>query len=286
MRFISRVVLPLLLFAYIATETYLKLNHTSLCGEVGCKLAGQLLNFNAIYLNYFGLLGVLSLIVFGYLSLTIKFFETLFFIGLYSAITFETTIISYQFIANPEPCIFCLGIISSLLLIALATRMRSFIFIVPAIVAIFAGLSTLAITKNKTFATDNGAYIIGSKTCPHCIKVKIYLDKHNIKYSFISTKEANARSFLKFANITSIPVLLLKKPEDTTLIVGDEKIISFYEKSEKKPSSSTVETTSVQSSSALPDFLNAGADAGCEITITEVPDCEKNSSVAPFSLLP
>lgn len=286
MRFISRVVLPLLLFAYIATETYLKLNHTSLCGEVGCKLAGQLLNFNAIYLNYFGLLGVLSLIVFGYLSLTIKFFETLFFIGLYSAIAFETTIISYQFIANPEPCIFCLGIISSLLLIALATRMRSFIFIVPAIVAIFAGLSTLAITKNKTFATDNGAYIIGSKTCPHCIKVKTYLDKHNIKYSFISTKEANARSFLKFANITSIPVLLLKKPEDTTLIVGDEKIISFYKKSEKQPSSSTAETTSVQSSSALPDFLNAGADAGCEITITEVPDCEKNSSVAPFSLLP
>ena len=74
MHFFSRVFLPFLLFVYIAIETYLKIQHTSLCGEVGCALAGELLRFDHIYLNYFGLAGVLSLIITGYRSLKSVFF--------------------------------------------------------------------------------------------------------------------------------------------------------------------------------------------------------------------
>ncbi len=81
MRFFSRVFLPLLLLGYIGTETYLKLQHSSLCGAVGCKLAGELLKFDAIYLNYFGLVSVFFLIILGYLSLKNRFYEALFFIG-------------------------------------------------------------------------------------------------------------------------------------------------------------------------------------------------------------
>ena len=89
MRFFSRVFLPFLLFIYIGLETYLKLQHTSLCGEVGCKLAGELLKFNALYLNYFGLAAVFSLVFLGYRSLKSPFFKTLFFMVLYAAIAFE-----------------------------------------------------------------------------------------------------------------------------------------------------------------------------------------------------
>lgn len=285
MRFISRVILPLLLFIYIATETYLKLNHSSLCGEVGCKLAGQLLNFNALYLNYFGLVGVFSLIVLGYLSLKNKLFETLFFIGLYSAIAFETTIISYQFMANPEPCIFCLGIISSLLAIALFTHPKNFVFVFFVMVAIFLGLSTLAVTKNKAFVTTEGTYLIQSATCPHCKKVKSYLHDNNISYTPISTKEASARSFLKFANITSIPVLILKTREDTQLLVGDQKIIAHFEKVPETSDATSTKTTSTTQSSTQPNFLGTNPDAGCAITVIEVPDCEKTDAL-PFNVSP
>ena len=287
MRFIARVFLPLLLLAYIATETYLKLQHTSLCGEVGCKLAGELLNFDAIYLNYAGIAGVLMLMVFGLLSLKNKFYEALFFIGLYGAIAFEATIISYQFVANPEPCLFCLGVISSLLLIALFSQPRHFGITLATVVAIFVGMHTLGVSKNKNFMVENGTYLIQSETCPHCKKVKAYLAQHHIEYTPISTKEASARNFLKFAGVTSIPVLILKEKLERKLIVGDKKIISHFEAQNKPEVSEEVAHEAPAQSSSLDltgtglssDFLNAGGDdEGCAITITETPDCEKNST--------
>jgi len=284
MRFIARVFLPLLLLGYIGTETYLKLQHTSLCGEVGCKLAGELLNFDAIYLNYAGLGGVFMLMVLGFLSLKNKFYEVLFFMGLYAAIAFEATIISYQFVANPEPCIFCLGVISSLLLIALFSQPKHFGITLVTVVAIFVGLNTLTVTKNKAFMTTAGNYLIQSKTCPHCRKVKAYLAEHNIAYTPISTKEANARAFLKFANIRSIPVLIMKEKRDLQLIVGDKKIIAHFEtlNAPKVPVSQTPATSSpvdVSSGVLTSDFLGAGGDdAGCAITITETPTCADDNN--------
>ena len=172
MRFFSRVFLPFLLLIYIGVETYLKLQHTSLCGEVGCKLAGELLRFNALYLNYLGLAAVFTLIFLGYRSLKSTFFETLFFMVLYAAIAFETTILSYQ----PEPCLFCLGIWSSLLLIALFSHIKNFAIVIAFTVAILLALGTLTISKNKAFVSVPGFYLIQSETCTHCKKVKKYFN--------------------------------------------------------------------------------------------------------------
>ncbi|GEM_PF-613148 len=288
MHFFSRVFLPILLLGYIATETYLKLQHSSLCDEVGCKLAGELLNFDAIYLNYFGLVSVFFLIILGYLSLKNKFYEALFFIGLYTGIAFEATIISYQFIANPEPCIFCLGIFSSLLLIALFSQIKHFAITLAMVGAIFIGLHTLSISKNKVFTPLAGNYLIQSKTCPHCIKVKAYLSKHQIEYTAISTQEASARNFLKFAGIQSIPVLILKEKRQTTLLTGDKKIIAYFE-NQKVTQKTDIEKTVIKkvaipaqssiSSGFSTDFLTAGdEDAGCAISVVATPSCEDNSS--------
>jgi len=286
MRFIARVFLPLLLLGYIGTETYLKLQHTSLCGEVGCKLAGELLNFDAIYLNYAGVGGVLMLMIFGFLSLKNKVYEQLFFVGLYGAIAFEATIISYQFVANPEPCLFCLGVISSLLLIALVAQPRHFAITLTTVAAIFIGMHTLGVSKNKNFMVKNGTYLIHSETCPHCKKVRIYLAEHHIAYTPISTKEASARNFLKFAGVTSIPVLILKEKLERKLIVGDKKIIAHFEAQNKPEVSEEVTHKAPEQSSSLDrtgtglssDFLSAGGDEGCAITVTQTSSCEQNNT--------
>ncbi len=290
MRFLARVFLPLLLLVYIATETYLKLQHTSLCGEVGCKLAAELLNFDALYLNYAGMAGVFSLIILGLLSLKNKFYEHLFFVGLYGAITFEATIISYQFIVNSEPCIFCLGIFSSLLIIALFSHAKHFLITLVTVGAIFIGLSTLSVTKNKTFISESGNYLIQSDSCPHCIKVKAYFSEHNIAYTSISTQEASVRSFLKFAGITSIPVLIVNEKLQRTLLVGDKKIISYFKsidtKSVSKMKTKHIVNTAMQSSSLnltsggfTADFLNGeNDDGGCAISIVKTASCDKNKT--------
>lgn len=287
MRFFTRVFLPFLLLGYIATETYFKLQHTSLCGNTGCKLAGELLNFNAIYLNYFGAVGVAILIVLGILSLKNKAYESLFYITLYAAIAFEATLLSYQFIANPEPCLFCLGIFSSLLLIALLSHIKHFLFTLAIALAIFMALNTLAVTKNRVFVTAPGNYLIQSESCPHCKKVKAYLEKSNTPYIPLSIKEASARNFLKFVGIRSIPVLLIKDASDTKIITGDQKIITYFksnykQKKEEKhsnPHSAQSSSLDLGTTDLSSDFLSqGGGDSGCEITVTQIPDCEKNTA--------
>ena len=282
MRFFSRVFLPFLLLAYISIETYLKLQHSSLCGEVGCKLAGEILKFNHIYLNYFGLLGMFSLVLLGYRSLKSAFFETLFFIVLYSAIAFEATILSYQFIVNSEPCIFCLSVFSSLLVIALFSHVKNFAIVIAAVLSILLGLNTLAIPQNRSFITIPGLYLIQSDTCSHCKKVKKYFAEHNINYTSISSKEINAKGFLKFVDINSIPVLVIKEPSSITLLKGDKKIIAHFATQHKEEVvahevlSPPTQSSSLELSS---DFLGAGGqDAGCALTITETPSCEDDNA--------
>ena len=287
MRFIGRVLLPFLLLSYVATETYLKLQNSSLCGEVGCKLAGELLNFDPLYLNYFGMVGLVFLTLFGLLSFKNSRFEALFFITLYGAIAFEATLIGYQLVVNTEPCIFCLGVFSSLLFIALVSHFKHFLITLATIGGIYVALNTLALTKNQSFVTQDGNYLIQSGKCPHCIKVKDYLSKNNINYTPISTKEASARNFLKFTGIKSIPVLVIKEKSNTTLITGDQKIIAHFQ-AETMPDvkEESITEAPIQSSSLdlsggglSSDFLSAGGDDdGCAITIVETPSCEENKT--------
>lgn len=286
MRFFSRVFLPFLLLVYIAVETYLKFQNTSLCGEVGCKLAGELLKFDPIYLHYFGLVSVFVLVILGARSIKSTFFETLYFMVLYAAIAFEATILGYQFLANPEPCLFCLGVFSSLLVIALFSHFKNFIVIFAAILAVYIALNTLAIPKNKAYVTLPGNYLIQSDTCPHCIKVKTYFKDNNISYTPIQAKDVNARGFLKFVDISSIPVLVIKEPSGITILKGDKKIIAHFEtKNEEEVLSPEILSAPVQNSTLglSSDFLSAGAeDAGCALTITETPSCEDdNATLTP-----
>jgi glutaredoxin len=280
MRFFSRVFLPFLLLIYIGVETYLKLHHTSLCEEVGCKLAGELLKFNPIYLNYFGFISVFALFVLGYRSLKSTFFETLFFVVLYAAIAFEATILSYQFIVNPEACIFCLGVFSSLLLIALFNHGKHFYIVIVVTLSILLGLSTLAIPQNKSFIISPGNYLIQSETCSHCKKVKKYFAENHIEYTSISSKEINARAFLKFLDIHSIPVLVIKEASGMKLLKGDKNIIAYFETQTKDEVPTTeVIAPSTQSStqSFSADFLREGQEEECAISITETPSCEDDN---------
>jgi len=228
MKFLSRVILPFLLLIYIAVETWAKLHHTSICGSEGCKLAGELLIFPSIYLNYLGALAALALLVLGYTSIKKGEFEKLFFITLYAAIGFETIMFAYQYYVNPEPCIFCAGVYGSLLTIALLSRFRYLIYALPAIAALWMALGMLAIPKNQALITADGAWLIHSETCPHCRKVKAYFADHNITYHPVLVQASNARALLKALDIDSIPVLVIKEGDTTRVFQGDKTIIEHF----------------------------------------------------------
>jgi len=259
MKFFSRTLLPLILLAYIAVETYAKLHHTSICGSEGCKLAGQLLNFPSLYLNFMGLAAVAVILILGWLSLKRPEFEALFFVALYAAIGFETIMFAYQFLVNPEPCIFCGGVYGGLLLIALASRPRWLLYALPIIVALWVALSTLAIPKNMELISADGTYLIHSETCPHCKKVKAYFAEHKIPYRPIDVHTANARFLLKNLGINEIPVLLIRDHMRTSIFKGDKPIIAHFQKGP----SPTQTVSSTQATQTPP--LQSDDKGGCAL---------------------
>ena len=275
----SRVFLPLLLLIYISIETYLKLQHSSLCGAVGCKLAGELLKFDSLYLNYIGVVGVTLLIIFGALSRSVLFFEKLFFVGLYSAIAFESVILSYQYMVNPELCIFCLGIFSSLLIIALFSNIRNFFLLLLPIGAIIMALSILNIPANKSLLSSDGNYLIQSPICSHCKKVKKYFADNSIDYIAIPSKDTNARVLLKSLNINTIPVLIIQKGSHRDIIKGDRDIIAHFD-TPKEPDIKDILDISTPNQSSVIDYsdtFSVTSDEGCTIDINPTSPCANSN---------
>ena len=239
MKIFSRVLLPLLLLLYIGYETWLKLHHQSLCSATGCKLAGELLRFPSLYLNYMGMAAVGAILILGILSLKKAAFEQLYFIALYAAIAFESIMIGYQIFANPEPCLFCLGVYGGLLLIALFSRPRWFLYALPAIAAIFFALGDLAIPRNAALIQGDGLYLIASEHCPHCKKVKAYFAKEKISYHALPVSDPSVRHLAKALGIEEIPILIRREGLHSEILVGDRTIINAFEKKSTKSKSAS-----------------------------------------------
>jgi glutaredoxin/uncharacterized membrane protein len=267
MRVFVRVVLPLLLAIYIGVETVLKLQHSSLCSSTGCKMAGELLKFNSIYLNIFGFIGVLAILFVGWRSLKNPVWEKLFFVIAYSAVAFETIMIAFQIFVNPEPCKFCMGVWSGLLAIAILAKPKQFVYFLPILLAIFSALSMLNIPKNEHLVSKDGVYLIHSNRCPHCKKVKKYFKEHNITYRGIETPSTTARFFANTLNIHQIPIALIKKAREIRVIYGDEPIIEYFEaKNSNKTQKEEKETKNINPFKSEDEgcgFDLIGGDSGC-----------------------
>jgi len=264
------IIIPALFLLYIVGDTYLKLNHSSLCHSTGCELASALLNFDAIYLNYFGIFAALSILLLGILSYKKVIPEVLFFIVLISSLLFETIMLGYQFFASPEMCKFCMGIYGFLATILLTSSRKYFTMVIPAVIALLMALSFLAIPKASAFVTKDGTYLIQSPTCPHCKKVKEYMHKNNIDFTKIDIQDIEAQHFATFLNFNTIPILVVKEGKNITIINGDQDIIDSYETS----SSDTVE---IEDSVSINTSFKAVEEAGCGFASLNSMGTEKES---------
>jgi len=270
MRAKLKTILPLLLAIYIALDTILKANNVELCSSTGCELAGELLKFDSTYLNYLGIAGALFLVL-----LSLFKSEKLYTVTAVAMVAFESLLIASQLNLNPEVCKFCLGVYSFLLLILLNAKPKVFLYTLPTIAAIFVAFSILSIPKNKTLVSKDGLYLIASKSCPHCKKTKEFLDKEQIKYKIIPSKDINAYYFAKSLNINKIPIAIKKSGDEYKVLVGDEKIINFFKKDKSKTQETTQETPQITQEPFKPK-LNYGEE-GCTFNPIEEPTCESEN---------
>ena len=229
MKKLSFIYLPILFLIYILIETLLKLNNASICESSGCKLADNLIWFDAIYLNYMGMLTAIALMLFGWLSYNKKIHQGFFYVTLLSALFFETVLLGYQYFVSPQMCKFCMGIYGFLFLMTiLSLRGKYLLVIFPAIVSVLIALSFLALPKAKVFMVEDGKYLLQSSSCPHCTEVKEYLNEENIEFTKIDIESIEAQNFSTFMNFHTIPTLLIKKGSHIEIINGDKDIINFF----------------------------------------------------------
>ena len=292
MKKISFIVLPILFFIYIAVETYLKLNHSSLCETSGCQLADALLRFDSIYLNFIGMASAIAIIVVGLLSYRGIISEKLFFLVVGASLLFETIMLGYQFFASPEMCIFCMGVYAFLIVILLLASAKYFAITAIGAISVFVSLSFLAIPSAKPYLTENGNYLLQSENCGHCRKVKEYMSEHDIKFTKIDISDIEAQNFATFLNFKTIPILLVKDGQNINIINGDKDIIDSFKTPaqnimnnivgnimDKIEESITVGSSEPESiSTTSNDLFNAGEDdEGCGFaTLNKIePDCTK-----------
>lgn len=262
MKKLGFIVAPLLFLIYVAGETYLKLNKSSLCASetaepTGCELAGALLNFDAIYLNYIGILAAFTILVLGILSYKKIIPEILFFIVLISSLLFETIMLGYQYFVSPAMCVFCMGIYAFLVITLLLSSRKYFLATVPTVIAVLVALTFLAIPKATTFVQKDGTYLLQSESCPHCKKVKKYMNDNNIEFTKIDIEQIEAQNFATFLNFKSIPILITKEGKNVKIINGDKNIIDSYE---------TIEGTDeivIEESVSIDTSFNVVEEEGC-----------------------
>ena len=231
MKKISFIFLPFLFFLYVAGETYLKLNHSTLCESTGCKLADSLLLFDSIYLNYIGVVAGVGILVTGILSYKKVIHENLFYIVVGSALLFETIMLGYQYFASPEMCKFCMGVYTFLVVIMLTASFKHFIVAMMGVVSVLMALSFLAIPQSKPYVMKDGTYLLQSVSCPHCTKVKKYMKENYISFTKIDIEDIEAQHFATFLNFKTIPILITKEGNNIKIINGDKDIINSYKKS-------------------------------------------------------
>jgi len=270
---LSFIFLPILFFIYIAVETYLKLHHSSLCASTGCKLADSLLNFDSIYLNYIGMLAALGILIAGILSYKKIIHQNFFYIVVGSSLLFETIMLGYQYFASPEMCKFCMGIYAFLVVIMLTASLRHFIVASLGVVSVLMALSFLAIPESKPFVLENGNYLLQSKSCPHCKKVKEYMKKNYISYTAIDIDDIEARNFATFLNFKTIPILITKEGKNIKIINGDKDIIEAYKSTDNDSGVVIEESVSINTT------FDAVDEEGCGFAnlnkLAEESDCTK-----------
>ena len=268
MKKLSFIFLPILFFLYVAGETYLKLNHSSLCASTGCKLADSLLLFDSIYLNYIGMVAGLGILITGILTYKKVIHTNFFYIVVGSALLFETIMLGYQYFASPEMCKFCMGVYTFLVVIMLTASFRHFIVTAMGVVSVLMALSFLAIPQSKPYVVKDGTYLLQSPSCPHCKKVKKYMKENYIEFTKIDIASIEAQHFATFLNFKTIPILIKKEGSHIKIINGDKDIIDSY-----KSSSGTNEGIVIEESVSINSTFNAVEEEGCGFaslnTITE-----------------
>lgn len=281
-----------------------------LCLNEGCKVVEQLTRVSPLVINFLGL--GFFLIVYVGLRLAkgetrrvAPFVKNLLLAGL----AVEGVLVAFQKLVANTFCIYCLGVLSFVVLLNLLMGGRQIlagVMIFAASTLAFAGLELGGNPAGKqafvdgVFAQRLGPqsapqhYLFFSSTCPHCEKVIASLkDNTSVSIAFnpidkVTTIDlpqvsytarhsaAMNKSLLGALGINEIPVLMTKTPEGWLIRRGEAAVLAALAPS-AIPSATQPASQPANGQSSLVPNLPSGSD-GCQVSA----DCTSGSSGQSF----
>jgi hypothetical protein len=270
-----------------------------LCVGESCALVGSLTRIPPSWFNLMG--GALFSAVAGLALLTRHSGKilplTLMHLALTGALAAEGVLFAYQWHVAGYWCIYCLCILSVLVVLNLLLGFRRCLYGLGAFVAsatIFSLLSFMPFYKSLddgTLATmerpmDKEVFLIFSEHCPHCknvLKIAEKSEECTIRYNPIGPLSASVLPELdrnpdvdyrpnlaaaQYLGIDTIPILIANQGPEKRVLTGETPIREFLE--EHCLGVTTAPEPDPFGSGAMPSVLDSAEDDGCGI----VTDCD------------
>jgi len=284
-----------------------------LCLNDGCEIVEKMTTVPPIAFNVVGSLFFMSV----FLALWqgargVKGWLNLARILLLAGMAVEGVLIGFQYYVAQVFCSYCLTVFAIILLLNLLMGWRQLfggLAVIVSVLLAFASLQFVPRLQAGEFALEGGVYgrlekagsstghhLFFSSSCPHCEDVIATIDN-----DFVCTLDFNPvdelresplaslavrpgyspelnRTFLKNLDVSEIPVLVVKSPEEVRVLKGKLAIGAYFDSNCRKQTAaaeadSTLSEIRDQSgeSQLLPFIAPAPADGTCSIEV----DCEK-----------
>lgn len=281
-----------------------------LCLNDGCEIVEKLTTVPPIAFNVAGSLFFMSV----FLALWqgargVKEWLNLARVLLLAGMATEGVLIGFQYFIAQVFCSYCLTIFALILVLNLLMGWRQLLCglaVTASVLLAFASLQFVPYSQAGQFELDSGIYgrlekaesntsryLFFSSTCPHCEDVIATIDDDfvcSLNFNPVDqlqeaplesmtrtpdySPEVN-RKYLKNMELSEIPVLVVKSPDETRILKGKQAIAAYFDKNcrvEKKPAETTAVFSGViGQSSVLPFLAPVAGEETCAVDV----DCEE-----------
>ncbi len=219
-----KITIYVLGFALSLIELVLSFFHKSLCDAYSCKLVASYVKYGESVIIFIGVVVFFVLIILELSKHNLK--EYIIDTILISAFATEGLLLSFQIFSLKVICYFCFSIFLIFLILVVLRLLQkhySMLFAIGAFISVF--FMSFLIMPNLS-PLKSGYDLFYSKTCPHCEKTVVFLEKMHISINKYSAQ--NYRNFLNNIGINEIPVLFVNLPNEKKFVIGQENIEKYF----------------------------------------------------------
>lgn len=217
--------------SFVLAEIIMRFFGKSICLTEGCKVVGQHARFGEISILLIGLATFFFLAFLTFLNLyrNRTGVDPLVNLVLIVSLACEGFFTGYQAFSVRTPCVFCLIILSLIVVLSLIRLLAGEKEIIVGFVSLAAVFSMLYLVQPAgvpvSLPTSERVVLFFSKDCKHCTEVIQHLAEKKIEVKHLEVKEYSA--FLKSMGIDTVPTIMVNAQNQRLFLSGKDAILNY-----------------------------------------------------------